>query len=148
MYNFVDRRLDTLDDGCRFLVWSMRAWVLTIGQGSCPARMLAPAFARWRMIGGLQPFHRLMLLFNRDSLETMSFCPLCCEQVSEHEALILSLIAQLHREGPTQTRDTLELLVAEDGIGELLAAFAQLDSALSISGFFPGLSVADTRASD
>src|SRR3546814_4082893 len=46
--------------------------VTAIGRKRCPARMLAPAFAKWRMIGGLQAFHRTMLLFNRDALETRS----------------------------------------------------------------------------
>ncbi|MFD1958796.1 hypothetical protein ACFSHP_06325 [Novosphingobium panipatense] len=101
MYQYVDRPLTSLDEGCRFLVWSMRAWVTAIAQRRCPAHVLAPAFARWRMIGGLQPFNRVMVLLNRDALETLAFCPMGCSHVSEHEAVILELVTSLRDRGPS-----------------------------------------------
>lgn len=146
MYQFVDRPLSTLDPGCRFLVWSMRAWVMMLGNRSCPAQAIAPAFARWRMIGGLQPFHRVMLIFNRDALETFAFCGLGCDRVSEHEAIILGLSHQLRESGLKATRDTLQLLVAEDGIGDLLEAMSGLNAAMAVAGIFPG-ETAQTRES-
>jgi hypothetical protein len=138
MYRYVDRPLSGLDEGARFLVWSMRAWVTAIGRKHCPARMLAPAFAKWRMIGGLQPFHRTMLLFNRDGLETFSFCSLSCPHVSEHEALILELVTSLRDRGPVATRETLAMLIAEDGIGDMLDSLSRLGAVLAIAGIFPG----------
>ncbi|MDE8650129.1 hypothetical protein [Novosphingobium album (ex Liu et al. 2023)] len=148
MYEFVDRPLSTLDPGCRFLVWSMRAWVMMLGNRACPAQAIAPAFARWRMIGGLQPFHRAMLIFNRDALETFAFCSLGCDHVSEHEALILSLACQLRETGPEAARDTLLLLVAEDSVGDLLEALASLNAAMAVAGIFPGeaIQARDSRA--
>lgn len=137
MYQYVDRPLSTLDEGCRFLVWSMRAWVTAIGSKRCPAQTLAPVFARWRMIGGLQPFHRAMLLFNRDALETFVFCPLCCDRVSEHEAMILELVASLRDRGPSATRATLDLLVAEESVGDVLEVLSKLGAAMAIAGIFP-----------
>ncbi|AIT80859.1 hypothetical protein [Novosphingobium pentaromativorans] len=137
MYQYVDRPLSVLDEGSRFLVWSMRAWVTAIASKRCPAQTLAPAFARWRMIGGLQPFHRAMLLFNRDALETFAFCPLPCEHVSEHEALILELVTSLRDRGPGATRDTLELLVLEDSVGDVLETLSKLGAALALAGIFP-----------
>lgn len=142
MYQYVDRPLSSLDDGCRFLVWGMRAWVTAIGHQRCPAQMLAPAFAKWRMIGGLQPFHRAMVLFNRDALETFAFCPMACDHVSEHEAVILELVTSLRDRGPTQTRDTLELLVCDDSVGDLLETLSRIGAALAIAGIFPGVPVA------
>ncbi|MCJ2185560.1 hypothetical protein [Novosphingobium beihaiensis] len=138
MYQYVDRPLSTLDEGGRFLVWSMRAWVTAIGHKRCPARMLAPAFAKWRMIGGLQAFHRTMLLFNRDALETFAFCSLSCPHVSEHEAVILELVTSMRDRGPQATRDTLELLVAEESVGDMLEALSRLGAVLAIAGIFPG----------
>lgn len=145
MYLYVDRPLNTLDEGCRFLVWSMRAWVTAISHKRCPAQLLAPAFARWRMIGGLQPFHRLMMLFNRDALEPFAFCPLACPHVSEHEAVILELIASLRDRGPQATRETLELLVAEDSMGDMLDSLARVGAVLAIAGIFPGTPQAAQR---
>lgn len=146
MYQYVDRPLSTLDEGCRFLVWSMRAWVTAIGQKRCPAQLLAPAFARWRMIGGLQPFHRAMVLLNRDALDTLAFCPMGCSHVSEHEAVILELITSLRDRGPQSTRQTLELVVGEDSIGDMLETLSRIGAALAIAGIFPGEPVASPSA--
>lgn len=146
MYQYVDRPLSTLDEGCRFLVWSMRAWVTAIGHQRCPAQLLAPAFARWRMIGGLQPFHRAMVLFNREALETFAFCPMACDHASEHEAMILELVTSLRDRGAVATRDTLELLVNEDAVGDVLETLSRLGAALAIAGIFPGVPVAAREA--
>lgn len=146
MYQYVDRPLSTLDEGCRFLVWSMRAWVTAIGHQRCPAQLLAPAFARWRMIGGLQPFHRAMVLFNREALETFAFCPMACDHVSEHEAVILELVTSLRDRGAMATRDTLELLVGEDTVGDVLETLSRLGAALAIAGIFPGVPVTAREA--
>ena len=137
MYQYVDRPLSALDEGCRFLVWSMRAWVTAIGNKRCPAQTLAPVFARWRMIGGLQPFHRSMLLFNRDALETFGFCPMACDHVSEHEAMILELVTSLRDRGPCETRATLDLLIAEESVGDVLESLSKLGAAMAVAGIFP-----------
>jgi hypothetical protein len=142
LYAYVDRPLDTLDEGCRFLVWSMRAWVTQIGHGTCPARTLGPAFARWKLIGALQPFHRMMLVLNRDGAETLHFAPLPCPRVSEDEAVLIGLVRQIHEAGPACARDTIALIVTEDGIGDMLQAVSQLAAAMAITGVFPGASVA------
>ncbi|AOR77019.1 MULTISPECIES: hypothetical protein [Sphingomonadaceae] len=143
MYKYVDRPLSSLDEGCRFLVWSMRAWVTAIGHKRCPAQLLAPAFARWRMIGGLQPFHRAMVLLNRDALDTLAFCPMGCSHVSEHEAVILELITSLRDRGPTATRETLDLVVTEESVGDMLETLSKIGAALAIAGIFPGEPVAN-----
>lgn len=147
MYQFVDRDLDQLDSGCRFLVWSMRAWVTSMSQRSCPAHTLAPAFAKWRMIGGLQAFHRTMLLFNRDALETFGFAPLACNRVSEHEALILGVIVSMRDQGPRNARETLEMMVQEDAVGDLLGTLSTISATLIVAGLFPGDAL-QTRASE
>lgn len=138
MYQFVDRDLERLDAGCRFMVWSMRAWVTSMGQRTCPAHALAPAFAKWRMIGGLQAFHKSMLLFNRDALETLGFAPLACNRVSEHEALILGLLVAMRDQGPKAARETLELMVQEDAVGDLLGTLSTISAALIVADLFPG----------
>lgn len=138
MYQYVDRPLIALDEGSRFLVWSMRAWVTAVSRKHCPAQMLAPAFARWGMIGALQPFHRAMILLNRDGLETFAFCSLACPHVSEHEAVILELVTSLRDRGAAATRATLELLVAEERLGDMLDMLARLGAVMAIAGLFPG----------
>jgi hypothetical protein len=126
MYDFVDRRLTQLDPGSRFLVWSMRLWVTAIGLGQCPTPAVAPAFARWRAFGALGPFMKAMALLNRDALETFHFRPVTCERVSEHEAIVLSVVRGMHEGRFNEASQTLALIVAPDALGEMIEALTAL----------------------
>lgn len=141
MYDFLDRPVTSLDHGGRFLIWSMRSWVKAMGDRQCPATAIGNAFARWNMIRGLQPFLRMMALFNRTGLETFQFCALPCNHVSEHEAIILSLVCSLDDGRPGVLRDTLAMLVEEDSIGELLASMGSLGESMTAASIFPGRSL-------
>ena len=138
MYDFVDRPVTSLDRGGRFLIWALRSWTAWIGHKECPARAIAPAFARSNMIGALQPFHRTMLLINRDALENFGFCSLNCNRVSEHEAIIVTMIRMLGEDRPAAVRDTLSLLIEEDSIGDVLASLCELASRMDEAALFPG----------
>lgn len=137
MYDFLDRPVTSLDPGGRFLIWSMRSWVKAMGERQCPANAIGNAFARWNMIRGLQPFLRMMALFNRSGLETFQFCSLPCNHVSEHEALILGLVCGLNDGRPDVLRDTLAMLVEEDSIGELIDSLGSLGQSLAAASIFP-----------
>lgn len=137
MYDFVDRPVTSLDAGGRFLVWSMRSWVKSLGGSHCPASAIANAFARWKMIGGLQHFHRMMLLLNRDGLEKLRFCSLACNKVSEHEAILLAIVSALAMDRSIQARDTIALLIAEDSVGDLLSEMHALARAMELVSLVP-----------
>ena len=137
MYHFLDRPVTTLDAGGRFLIWAMRSWVKVMGERSCPGTAIAYAFGRWNVIAGLQPFLRIMALFNRHGLETFQFCALQCNHVSEHEAILLSLVCDLRDAEPQAIRDTLAMLIEEDQIGELIAALTVLGRSLERGGILP-----------
>lgn len=137
MYDFVDRPVANLDHGSRFLVWSMRRWVSALGESKCPAAAVAPAFAQWKMIAGLQPFHWIMLMFNAKGLETFRFHALPCHRVSEHEAIILSLICSLRDSKPQAVRDTLAMLVEEESLGQVLESLNTLAGCMDEAAIFP-----------
>ncbi len=137
MYEFLDRPVTTLDRSGSFLVWSMRSWVKSMGQRGCPVTAIAPAFSRWNVIAGLQPFLRIMTLLNRHGLETFQFCAPECNHVSEHEAILLRLTCDLHDGQAQAVRDTLALLIEEEAIGDILAAFSDLGQALHKGGIAP-----------
>lgn len=137
MYEFVDRPVTSLDHGGRFLVWSMRSWVKAMGDRTCPASSIAPAFGQWRMLPGLQPFLRMMTLFNRNGLENFQFCALPCNHISEHEAIIVSLLCGLRDSRPDAVRDTLAFLVEEEAIGEVLTALTDLGRAMDTAAIYP-----------
>lgn len=137
MYDFVDRPVTSLDHGSRFLVWSMRSWVLAMADRQCPGGKIAGPFARWGMLPGLHPFLRMMALFNRHGLANFEFCALACNHVSEHEAIILQLVNPGGRAG-TERYDTLTLLVEEECLGDLIVAIAGLSSAIERSPLVAG----------
>lgn len=120
MYDFLDRPVTSLDHGGRFLVWSTRSWVKAVSERKCPTSVIAGAFGKWDMLQGLQPFLRMMALFNRHGLENFQFCALQCNHVSEHEAIIISLVCALRDERPAALRETLDLLVEEEAVGDLI----------------------------
>jgi hypothetical protein len=142
MYQFIDRPVTSLDPGGRFLVWAMRSWVTAMAARTCPANALAGAFAKGKMIWGLQPFLRMMAQFNRHGLENFQFCALPCNHVSEHEAIIVSLVCALRDERPERVTDTLARLVEEECIGDQLTAICALARSLDAAGLYPAPPVA------
>lgn len=137
MYEFLDRPVTILNPGARFLVWSMRNWVKAVGKRACPVSAIAPAFGRWNVISGLQPFLRIMALLNRHGLETFHFCAPQCNHVSEHEALLLSLICEVREPRPQAIRDTLAMLIEEEKVADTFVALSELAQALAKGGAFP-----------
>lgn len=137
MYDFLDRPVTSLDHGGRFLVWSARSWVNAVSQRKCPASAIAPAFAKWNMLQGLQPFLRMMALFNRHGLENFHFYALPCNHVSEHEAIIITLMCSLRDARPDAVRETLDLLVEEEAVGDLILSLTHLGQAMDRAAIYP-----------
>jgi hypothetical protein len=148
MYDFVDRRVTALDPGSRFLVWLMRLWVTAIGLGQCPTPVVAPAFARWRAIGALPAFMKTMALLNRDALETFHFRPIACECVSEHEAIVLSVLRSMDEGRYLDATETLALVVAADALGELVDATSRLVQILGPIGLCPARQAAGATSTE
>ena len=122
MYDFLDQRVTSLDNGGRFLIWSMRRWVEAVSLRQCPPSAVAGAFAKWGMIAALPDFHRFMVLLGKDGLQTFSFRPLACHCVAEDEALLLSLFRAMRDTRPDQVKSTMDLLVSDEAAGPLLLA--------------------------
>lgn len=137
MYEFLDRPVTSLDRGGRFLIWSMRSWVAAIAKKQCPADVIAGGFGKWDILSGLHPFLRMMALFNRHGLANFDFCALTCNHVSEHEAIILSLVGTLGNPPAEVARGTLSLLVDEDSIGDVLIALSHLSRAMCVAEIHP-----------
>lgn len=134
MYDLMDGPVTSLDEGERFLVWSFRTWVKAKSERQCPANLLAPAFSKWDMLSGLQPFLRLLTVLNRHGLETFQFCQLTCNHVSEHEAILITLFRDMRKQAPMRVRNTVELLVEDEAIGDLLLALSRLGQTMDAAG--------------
>lgn len=141
MYEFLDRPVTSLDEGGRFLIWSMRKWVSAVADRNCPAGVIAGAFRKWNMLPGLNPFLRMMALFNRHGRENFQFCALHCNHISEHEAIIISLVCALRDCRPEAVRDTLTLLVDEKAAGDVISTLSALGRAMDAANIYPARAV-------
>lgn len=137
MYDFVDRRVTALDRGGRFLIWSMRSWLASYGEGRCPAAALGPAFVKWGMIDALPHFAMAMTLLARHAHHPIAFAPLPCGRVREDEALMLGLFRAMRDEAPDRVTETLGLIVDEDSVASLLTALTGLAMRLADAGLIP-----------
>lgn len=137
MYQFVDRPLAAIDDGSRFLVWAMRGWVAAIAANRCPGTVIAAPFARLHMLSGLQPFLRTMALLNRHGLGRMTFCSTRCPQVSEHEAVLLSVACLMVEGRAADAHASVALLVEEEVAGDLFEAMDALTRAMGAAALHP-----------
>jgi hypothetical protein len=137
MYDFVDHPLTSLDHGGRFLLWTLRNWVRALSDGRCPAATVGPAFAKWNVVAGFPPFHRLLTILNTYGLETISVAPIECRFVAEHEAIMLALVSGMEERRPEAIRDTVALLVEEEHVGSILASISSLAGAMMDAGIFP-----------
>lgn len=144
MYDYLDRPVTSLDHGGRLLVWSTRSWVKAVCERQCPASAIARAFSKCNMVHGLQAFLRMMALFSRHGLENFQFCALQCNHVSEHEAIIIALVSASGDNGRIPVRGTLDLLVEEEAVGDLIVSISSLGRAMALAGIFPGRIGADT----
>ncbi len=148
MYAFLDRRLDDLDDGARFLVWAMRRWVSAMGERQCPAATVAPAFATRGMIAALPRFHKMMAILNRDGLETFAFAPLTCPCVSESEAILLGMFREAKFGRPKSFNALLAALVIDDAVAPLFDESSALSAMLAQRSLIPGNEIRDYDARD
>ncbi len=137
MCDFIDQRVGDLGQGGQLLVWSMRNWVLAVQNKQCPPRVIGPAFAKRGLIGALPHFHKTMLILSKEGLLTLQFSPLGCPQVSDDEAMMLSLFRSLRDASPDQVRAMTELLVTEGFVAPLLAALTGVSMRLADSSLIP-----------
>src|SRR5690606_2370078 len=93
------------------------------------------------MTPGLLPFLRMMLLFNNHGLETFGFCALACNHISEHEAIILSLVCSLEDGRPNAVRAMAARLVEEERVDNLVMSLSVLGRNLSAAAIFPARGV-------
>ncbi len=137
MYDFVDQRVTSLDRGGRFLIWSMRSWLASYGEGRCPAAALGPAFVKWGMMEGLPHFAMAMTLLARHAHQPIAFAPLPCGRVREDEAVMLGLFRAMRDDTPDRVVETLGLIVEGDSVAPLLTAMTALAMRLADAGLIP-----------
>ncbi|MBV9840822.1 MAG: hypothetical protein JOY99_04665 [Sphingomonadaceae bacterium] len=144
MYELVDRPVERLSEGSRFLLWAMRAWTDSLGRRQCPPGALAGVFLRAGVIEALPDFHRLLTTFSREAKIVLGLAPMHCGRISEDEAILLSLWSDAERE-PLRAQATLELLIQTDAVPNAFQALLTTAQQLRGAGL-PPLGLAATAA--
>lgn len=126
MYDYLDRPVGTLDEGSRFLVWSMRGWTQSMAERRCPPSVLAPGYARSDLDAMLPHFHMAMMALNREGTDRLGFGAMECSLVSEAEAILLGTIALYAGDRVEQANATVALLVKPEGVPVLRRALTAI----------------------
>lgn len=134
MYAFVDRPVESLANGGRFLLWAMRGWTQAAGAGDCPPRALRRGFAGMHALTALPDFHVAMALFAHDARDTLVLAPVSCRTIAEDEAILLGLWRDVAHERTRAARATLALLVEPASAGPLANAMAAATMRLGAAG--------------
>ena len=137
MYEFVDRPVKSLRRGGELVIWAMRHWVSAAGKGRCPCGDVAPAFHKRDLMAAFPHFHMMMAVLNREAILQLRFGPIGCERVTEHEALLLSLLRAMHLNPGEQTRATAAMIVAPDSVTTLTIAMTAFAQGLSDANLLP-----------
>ncbi|WP_447757035.1 hypothetical protein [Sphingopyxis fribergensis] len=135
MYAFVDRAVESLSNGGRFLLWAMRGWVSAAERGQCPPQMLHRGFAAVAATGALPDFHVAMALLGGDAVETLVLAPMPCLQISEDEAILLGLWCDFSLGDSANARATLALLAEGESVGPIASAMGAAIDRLVAAGF-------------
>lgn len=137
MYDFIDQRVSTLDRSGQFLIWAMRSWVLANQSRRCPPNAIGPSFAKWGMTGALPHFHAAMMILCKEGIHKLYFAPISDSQISDDEAMMLSLFRSLRNDLPDRARGTTELLVTEGFVAPLFAALMAVSMRMADSRLNP-----------
>lgn len=135
MYAFVDRPVESLGNGGRFLLWAMRGWVGAAGRGECAPRALHRGFAAVNARLALPDFHVAMALLASDGHECLSLAPMPCACIAEDEAVLIALWSDAASGDDCRLRATLAMLVEPDGVGPIVRAMTSAAQAFVTAGF-------------
>jgi hypothetical protein len=135
MYAFIDRPVESLCNGGRFLLWAMRGWIHAAERGRCPPQVLHRGFTALDATSALPDFHVAMALFASDAARTLLLAPLPCLQISEDEAILLGLWRDFSLGSSANACATLALLAEGDSVGPIAKAMGAAVDRLVAAGF-------------
>jgi hypothetical protein len=137
MYDYLDRPVEQLDGGSRFVLNAMRVWVDAVRQRICPPRALLSAIPQPELCPAVGDLHRTMLMLHHFGSSAMPFGELDNPSVTEGEAIMLTLWASVTADQQQSTRALLEHLVSEAATAPMEAAMVRAAACLSVLGLAP-----------
>lgn len=137
MVTFIDQPQNRLVAGSSFLLKAMRAWSAFAEQHRCPLVSLAPSFSRFGLHDALDPLHAIMLAVHRDGRYRLAFGALHDDRVTEGEALLLALWADVAGGNIVRVQAVMELLLAEAAIAPCIACMVRVTGLMTPLGLAP-----------
>ena len=94
------------------------------------------------MPDALPHFQIMMMIFNREGLESFHFGDVNCNRVHEHEALIIALVRDSHKLPSQFIRATLALMVEGEAVEPLTLAISALANEMTHVGLLQNAAAA------
>lgn len=142
MYAFVDRQLDELDEGGRFLLHAVRGWARERNGRRPPDAVLVPLFRQSGVKAAWPSFNLAMTIIAADALLPFRFAATRYDHVTDDEAIILQIFQSLQSGDVERVRETVALLVTPERRPVLLSALTQVSRRLASTGLSPAQPVA------
>ena len=137
MYSFIDQPRSRLVAGSCFMLEAMRAWSAFAEQHCCPLLSLAGSFSRAALRETLEPFHAVMLTLHREGRYRLAFGVNYEDRITEGEALLLALWADVVGGNLHRVRTVMELLLAEPAIEPCIASMVRVAMGMAPLGLEP-----------
>lgn len=129
-----ERRADRLNCGERLLLAGLRVWVGAFKQRRCGLPAVLAIYKRFGATGAAPPLHALLLQVATAPRRSIDVRPCCCLELSEDEAMLLTVIALLQYGRIGHAMRRLESCVAPSAMGAATIAASRLADALRSDG--------------
>jgi hypothetical protein len=137
MYHFLDQPVARLSPGSRLVLRAMRCWRDVAVAPVCAGQPRVAEAGRHDALSLAADLQDLMLALDRHGLQPMRFAALDAAHITEAEALLLGLWADIVADRPEVARATLGLMVREPAINPIMAALTRVAAHLSTLGLAP-----------
>ncbi|MDO7840705.1 hypothetical protein [Sphingomonas immobilis] len=137
MYSFVDRPVDSLSQGSRFVLWAMRRWTSAREAHTCPPHALSPSFQGMGALDALSPFHLGMVVLNCHSRLAVEVAQIDQRRIGADEAVLLALWRDSLDASARPRRDATLVQLLDTRADTAARLFDAAASALAEAGLAP-----------
>lgn len=142
MYDYLDQSPACLSSGSCFLLSAKRGWIMAAAQRQCPSLALAGWFSRMNLLEAVNDFSAVMQEFHRSGRQQMLVRDLTYPRITEFEAVMIAVWADVARQRAQEASGVLELLLTEQQVPRTLASMQRMAMAMRAIGLPPvGLEV-------
>ncbi|GEM_PF-924068 len=137
MYAFLDQSPSCLSSGSCFLLSAKRGWIMASAQRHCPSLALAGWFSRMNLLEAVNDFSAVMQEFHRSGRQQMLVRDLTYPRITEFEAVMIALWADVATQRTTEAGAVLELMLTEQQVPRTLASMQRMAMAMRAIGLPP-----------